>query len=202
MPMPFIRSAKISALALLLSAGLVTGCEAINQPDTGKDLTSIAGTNTALSIEDARKFEVKSYYSLYQYGPTQRFYVFDDDNLVLHLRVANHKTDNEIEGVLLRFADSENAKTIDKWINNSHSDGLYADAPQPVESIDTAPFLTVTGHRQMPRQKGRVGETYAPVEISFDLADMAINGKSISGFSDDIIVYVMIEKPDEVIPPR
>ncbi len=200
--MPIMQSAKLSALALLLSAGFATGCEAINTPESDKDLPAIADPETELAIENARKFEVKSYYSLYQYGPTQRFYIFDNDNLILHLRVPNHKMGGDIEGALLRFANSETPKTIDKWVNNSHSDALYPDAPEPVESIDIASFLTVTGHRQMQRQTGRAGEVYAPVEISFDLAPMVISGKFVSGFSDDIIVYVMVEKPDEIIPPR
>ncbi|GEM_PF-1427897 len=204
--MPIIQSAKLfpklSALALFLSAGFVAGCEAMTTAATDKDLPPIAETKATLSVENARKFEVKSYYSLYQYGPTQRFYIFDDENLILALRIPNHDMGGEIEGALHRFADSESEKSISKWINNRHSDALYADAPEPVESVDIAPFLTITGHRQMLPQQGRSGETYRPVEISFDLALMSIGRKSLSGFSDNITVYVMIEKPEEVIPPR
>lgn len=80
---------------------------------------------------------VASYYSLYEYGSTQKFYHFLDDQIVLTVHVDNASNDFSagVEVSVNVFNKSETIGSIDKWINNQHSDGLYGDAPEPVSTF-------------------------------------------------------------------
>jgi len=103
----------------------------------GCDFTKVFGSseNTVrtldVSASSVDTFEVSSYESLHQYGPTQKFFHLKEQNSVIHIETSY---DSSFETSVTVNIFENNSKTdVDKWINNQHSDGIYADAPKPIE---------------------------------------------------------------------
>lgn len=82
-------------------------------------------------------FMVSSYFSTYEYGPTQKFYHFTDEQSVITVKADNTSNNfgANVVVVVNIFNESETVESIGKWINNQHSDGIFGDAPEPLVSF-------------------------------------------------------------------
>ncbi len=82
-------------------------------------------------------------------GPrdTLVFYRFAAQHAVLTLRIDNQSEKFPITATVNRFADNVDAEKLDHWINNQHSDGLFADAPTAISSVQLPEgTCTVSSH--------------------------------------------------------
>jgi len=202
-PMTF----KNSFFALIFFLTLTVGCEAINEPAPphGRDsLTPPTKTQTGwLDLSQAESFTVTAYFSPYAHGPTQTFYNFFEEGVIVRLKANNDEVNTPIEGMLFIFRKSVSRKAMKKWLNNQYSDGLYADAPRPRHSLDITSQLTITGREQGKAYVARDKVTYLPVTIHYSLAPIEFKGKNIATFNDGLVVYIPLDRPDrEMVPEK
>jgi len=85
----------------------------------------VAGDNVTI-------IDIESYYSIYRYGSTQKIYYLKDENTVIKIRIGNESPDFDITVKVNIFDANISDESIQKWINNQHSDALYTDAPEPI----------------------------------------------------------------------
>ncbi|QTN31948.1 hypothetical protein HZ994_06265 [Akkermansiaceae bacterium] len=105
--------------SILLSSLLCTAClSAETILDAGGD--------------GATKTEVSD--SMIGFRDTLRFYEFAQQHAILLVRIDNRDTKFAISAKLFLFAEGTTAEDMGKWVNNQHSDGLFADAPDPKAS--------------------------------------------------------------------
>ena len=88
---------------------------------------------------DTAGHEVTRYFSPYAHGPTQKFYVFAEQRVVVVVHVNPAGADRIDTTVVAHVFDAdEDLDAIQRWVNNQYSDALFADAPQPRRSITVA----------------------------------------------------------------
>jgi hypothetical protein len=120
--------------------------------------------------------EVSRYYSLHAHGPTKKFYSFPDRKIVVVVQVNPARADAiETTALVHVFPANADPAGIDRWINNQHSDALYADAAAPVRSIKVDPErLHAKATGPLGHEVGGNGDEYDRYRIDF----------TIDGFTD------------------
>lgn len=106
---------------------------------------------------------VSSYFSTYEYGPTQKFYHFTNEQSVITVRADNtsNNFDANVVVVVNVFNESETVESIGKWINNQHSDGIFGDAPEPLVSFPLpADKFSITSSAFIDHAMGFSGNEY------------------------------------------
>lgn len=124
---------------------------------------------------------------------TLLFYVFGEEKAVLVVRIDNKNTNFSTSGKLYIFADDTNAEALAKWVNNQHSDGLFADAPEPTTSHEIpAASCKVKGHEVAEKVDAPNGK-FSRYMVTFEIKDVpALGGLKLKDFTDKASVNVKV----------
>ena len=153
-----------------------------------------SGSLTAASTLDThaqqvRKFEVSQ--SMTGYRETLRFYIFNESKAILVAKIDNKNTEFPISAKLYQFAQNTTADALDKWVNNQHSDGLYADAPKPVSSHEIPVSSCLVKSHQLIQQVKALTGKFNRYKVTFEIKDIApTEDIAIKGFTDTANIYV------------
>ena len=147
--------------------------------------------------------EVNRYYSMLAHGPTKKFYTLPGQRIVVVVSTTDGKAD--ASAVIHVFPAAATADDIDKWINNQHSDALFADAAQPQRSIEVrAARFHVTVGAPAGHEVGEVGDEYdrVPVEFTIDaFTDGDVTVRPSRGRLDAFVrTKAAAERPGPALP--
>lgn len=93
---------------------------------------------TPLRITDETpKIQIRS--SMIGYRDTLIFYSLRDERAVVKVNLDNKGTTFPISATVFLFDPNAEQEGIDKWINNQHSDALFADALEPTSRYTLPP---------------------------------------------------------------
>jgi hypothetical protein len=130
-------------------------------------------------------------------GPrdTLLFYTFEEAKAVLRLQVARKADGFTVTGQVFLFDPSTDGKNLAKWVNNQHSDALFADAPEPVATSDLpAEACAVTGSKDLGESKQHTMEgaqAFRDHEVAFSIKDLKVDGKfQLKAFDDTTRTFV------------
>ncbi len=166
----------------LAAALILSGCEQVmNAPATVTPLDSKPNVTT-----------IDRYFSRYTYGPLLRLYDFRDQRVILKVKISNESRDMPLSASLYTFADGVSEKAIEKWINNQHSDALYADAAEPASVQDLSDRVSIFARTREASVSGREGEAYQRYAVSYRVGEIKIAGVAIGPFNDDATVHVRL----------
>ena len=150
-----------------------------------------AGEVPVLKHDKAKKTEVR--HSMLGPRDTLLFYAFGDSGAVLRLQIPNDSAKFSVKGSVVLFPDGTDAEALAKWINNQHSDGLFADAPQPSATIELPEGVCEVAASKFIGEKpsGPGGESYGEYEVSVRVKDHEAAGKfELKAFADKAGVLV------------
>ena len=144
--------------------------------------------------------EVNRYFSPLAHGPTKKFYVLAELNVVVVLATVDGKAD--ASATIHLFPATATADGIAKWINNQHSDALHPDVPTPVRSVSVPGdrFHTKVGP-PLDHERGESGDEYDRVRVEFTIdafEDGDLTVEASRGFLD---AFIRTKEPD-VREPR
>jgi hypothetical protein len=154
------------------------------------NLTVLSGAEPTLDIKapSVKRFETAQ--TQIGYTDTKIFYTFGDLKTVLVITIQNNR-DFSTSGQAHQFDAKYSVEDLDKWINNQHSDGLFADAPEPKSVVDLPKNTFKTeaikpqGNQQAPQ------DNYEKYQVEFKLTEQKIEGKlTIKSATDTSTVYV------------
>lgn len=139
--------------------------------------------------KNVQKIEVTD--SMMGYRDTLRFYVFEKDRAVLCVRIDNKDTKFPVSAKLYTFAEGVNAEGIQKWINNQHSDGIFADAPKPMATHELpATSCKMVSHELGKRSEAPNGE-FDNYSVTFEIKDVpALGDLMLKNFTDKATVRI------------
>ena len=191
---------KYLSLVLLLT---LTACQYENSSSPASASVQVLSEPVQLSVSDdsVSSFTVSSYFSLYRYGPTKIFYHFTENNVVLVIDLTSELSIIQANAVIHLFAVTESADSILKWINNQHSDGLFADAPVPLMSVTLpADDVTIDSASFTEHLTGGYGDEYDVYDVVLHISDVAIQSSYLlREFSADTRVYERTHDPDSEV---
>jgi len=143
------------------------------------------------AAKDLKKIEVTS--SMIGFRDTLRFYVFEEAKAVLRVQIDNKDLKFPVSAQLYLFADDITAEGIEKWINNQHSDGLFADAPEPKATHEIpAASCTATSHELVKAVEEPFGK-FNNYSVTFGIKDVPVlGGFKLKDFTDQATVLVKI----------
>lgn len=140
------------------------------------DVVTAEDTRVVGFTPDTEAREVSRYFSLHAHGPTLKFYAFPDRGIVAVVRAAATDAALQTTVDVHVFAATVDADGIAKWINNQHSDALYADAAQPERSFTVDPTcLHVKTSEALEHEVGDNGDEYDRHRVEFSI-DAFTNG--------------------------
>ncbi len=158
-------------------------------------LPCLAGDNAPAVRELAggKKQEVR--HSMIGPRDTLLFYTFEKGQAVLQLQVAPKDGGFTVNGKVFLFDPSTNAEGLAKWVNNQHSDALFADAAKPVEITQLpADTCTVTRSKELGKAEQFTPEgprIFRDYEVSFSIKGVKVDGKfQLKTFEDKAKVFV------------
>ena len=139
--------------------------------------------------ESVQKQEVR--HSMLGVRDTVVFYTFPEQQAVLRVRIGNADTTFPLEARLHAFAAATTAEGLKKWVNNQHSDALFADAPQPTATYKIpSTQLKIESHQRTGRSKLHNGE-FDDYKVKFRIGDFATKaGPKLKGFTGETLVHV------------
>ena len=142
--------------------------------------------------KDLPKIEVTN--SMIGYRDTLRFYIFEQDRAVLCVHIDNKDTKFPVSAKLYTFAEGVNAEGIQKWVNNQHSDALFADAPEPNATHEIpAASCKMKSHELAKHSKAPNGE-FDTYSVTFEIKDVPRLGDlKVKDFTDLATVHVKTE---------
>lgn len=130
---------------------------------------SLAGEREVAITPEMDAREVNRYFSPHAHGPTQKFFVLPDAQVVVLVATMDGKSD--ASAMVYVFPEDTTAEGIDRWINNRHSDALYPDAavPQRAINVPTGKFRA-KADAVVSHEVGQGGDEYdrVPVEFAID----------------------------------
>jgi len=122
---------------------------------------------------------------------TLLFYHFEEDNAVLLIEFDNQTRDFDRTVSLHLFENSATSDSIAKWINNQHSDGIYADAPVPLATHNLPPdSVSIELSTLVEIIEGEQGDEYEKTHIEFSVSNSSEPGSYVLGeFGGHSVVY-------------
>ena len=177
--------------------GWHTGGEIVNvmldRVDTGsaRTLDSIGSDKVQVTVVD-------SYFSLYTYGPTQHFYVFESQKAVLSLY--GNDSDLSVSATVTLFSENETVEGIERWVNNLHSDGLYPEVAEPLANYTVdGSAITISNLALLGRTVGNAMEEYDDYSMTVSLDSIVEAGAfTLEGFNVDFIIHQLVVDPLDV----
>ncbi len=141
---------------------------------------------------DVPKIEVTD--SMIGYRDTLRFYIFEQYRAVLCVRIDNKDTKFPVSAKLYTFAEGVNAEDIRKWINNQHSDGLFADAPQPKATHEIPAASCKMKSHELAKQSKAPNGKFDTYSVTFEIKDVPRLGDlKVKDFTDRAAVHIKSE---------
>lgn len=139
--------------------------------------------------KDLKKIEVTS--SMIGFRDTLRFYVFEEAKAVLKVRIDNKDLKFPVSAQLYVFADDIDAEGLAKWVNNQHSDGLFADAPEAKATHEIpAASCAAKSHELVKAVQEPFGK-FDRYSVTFGIKDVpALGGFKLKDFTDQATVLV------------
>ncbi|MBT8045092.1 MAG: hypothetical protein KJO79_09090 [Verrucomicrobiae bacterium] len=144
-----------------------------------------------LDVKNADLKDVR--HSMLGFRNTLMFYIFKDQKAVLTLTVDNKDETFPVKGKVYLFEEATLDGDLAKWVNNRHSDALFADAPKPIYSYDLpagvckASSFKKTGSDKNPRNN----EVYHTYQVELTVKTHSVDKKfKLSGFTDTAKVHV------------
>jgi hypothetical protein len=125
------------------------------------------------------------------YRNTLVFYTFPEQQAVLRVSIDNKDTTFPLAATLYTFAADVSEDGLAKWLNNQHSDGLFADVPEPTATAEIpAKSLKLIAHKRAGQEKVFNG-TFDKYMVEFQMS-MApeLKGAQIEDFKDSVPVFV------------
>ena len=145
-----------------------------------------------LDGKKAEKLEVR--HSMLGFRNTLLFYTFKGQRAVLQLSISNKDESFAVSGKVHLFDGAATEDGIRKWINNQHSDGLFADIPEPVFSGDLPKgACKVTSHKLLGTSKnpGPTEANFKEYEVKLSIPAHEVDGKfKLAAFTDTARVHV------------
>ena len=159
--------------------------------------TAHAAGRTVEITADTPAQEVNTYYSMLAHGPTQKFYRLPAAGIVVV--VGSGDTKPNASATIHVFPETATAEGIDKWINNCHSDAIFADAAEPERSIPvSAERFHATVSKPLEHVVGPNGDEYDRVRIDFTIdafEESGVTVKSSRGSLDAFLRTKDLPKP-------
>lgn len=160
-------------------------------------MSGLAGADERPLIKaNAEKKEVR--YSMVGPRDTLLFYTFTEQRAVLRLRISNKEASFPVSGTVLLFDEKTTEEGLAKWLNNQHSDGLFVDPAEPVETVDLPKKICQVTEKKLVGEKenqGPGGGTFADYEVKISVKDFKVNGKfDLKGFEDQAGVFLKVTK--------
>ena len=139
--------------------------------------------------EKTPKLEVR--YSQIGFRDTLQFYTFSQQKAVLKLQFGNQDKTFPVTGQLYLFADGVTEEDLKKWLNNQHSDGLFADIPEPIATHKLpAMHCKTTSHKFIDHSKEPFGE-YDNYAVKFQVSDYSeVKNVVLKGFVGETKVHL------------
>ena len=157
----------------------------------GMELVKAPVKPKILDLKKATKQEV--FQGMLGFRDTLLFYKLADQGVILTLSIGNKDKSFPVTGKIYQFKDSTTDKDLKKWINNQHSDGLFADAPRPV-SVTGLPkdSCKVTSSKlQGTKDEQFSGGVFEEYQIVISMKAVALeDGFKISPFTDKTRLYL------------
>jgi hypothetical protein len=172
---------RISALATIFCGTLFAADPA----------SATASPERALVIKEAKKKQVR--HSMIGMRDTLLFYTFVAQKAVLVLHIDNANTTMEVSGSVHLFDPKTSEEALGKWLNNQHSDGLFADAPEPAATFNLPDGTgTVTERKLVGREKQPTGdEMFDDYQVQLSIKEHRVDGKfRLAAFADEARVFV------------
>ena len=145
-----------------------------------------------LDGKKAEKLEVR--HSMLGFRDTLLFYTFKGQRAILQLSISNKDESFAMTGKVHLFDGAATEEGLGKWINNQHSDGLFADIPEPIFSGDLPKgSCKVTSHKLLGTSKnpGPTGGSFKEHEVKFSISAHEVAGKfKLAAFTDTARVHI------------
>lgn len=132
-------------------------------------------------------------HSMIGFRDTLVFHVFKNQQAVLQIRIGNTGTSFPATATVYLFAPDTSGEAIDKWVNNQHSDGLFADAPEPVSEFKLpAGTCVITDPRVLGEEKQPTDESkFIHHKVKLTVKPYRIDGSfQLESLADEADVYV------------
>ena len=151
------------------------------------------GADKAVKIlevdENTKKLEVR--HSMIGFRSTLLFYTFDEQKTVLRLQFGNRDKTFPVSATAYIFDNGVTEAGLKKWLNNQHSDGLFPDVPQPVNTLKLPEKVCkVTSNKLLDNTKQRNGN-FANYAVTFEVKDYTDKASiKVKGFKGNTKVHV------------
>lgn len=145
---------------------------------------------TPLKITDETPtMQIRS--SMIGYRDTLIFYSLPDQRAVVKINIDNKGTTFPITATVFLFDENADQERIDKWINNQHSDALFADALEPTSSYtlpkNKAKILSFSAAETVSNSLGQ----HINYTVQFKIRSTSQKGSfQLKPFKDDASVFV------------
>ena len=145
---------------------------------------------TPLKITDETPtMQIRS--SMIGYRDTLIFYSLPDQRAVVKINIDNKGTTFPITATVFLFDENADQERIDKWINNQHSDALFADALEPTSSYtlpkNKAKILSFSAAETVSDSLGQ----HINYTVQFKIRSTSQKGSfQLKPFKDDASVFV------------
>ena len=134
------------------------------------------------------------YFSPLAHGPTKKFYSLPESRIVVVVSTADGTAD--ASATIHVFGPAATAEAIDKWINNQHSDALFADAAEPQRSIEVpaARFHARPG-AAVDHEVGERGDEYDRVRVDFTIDAFTDGDVEVRASRGSLDAFVRTKQP-------
>ena len=179
-------SAKSKFLAVLLASTFCAPAFA-----EGPAPAAPAAGERVLALEGAKKEVVR--HSMVGIRDTLVFYTLAGQQAVLELSIDNTSAAFKTSGTVYLFDPGTTEESLGKWINNQHSDGLFADAPTPTLSLKlpdgscTVKDSKVVGEEKNPTSN----DMFKDYQVKISVKAHHVEGKyRLAAFESEANVYL------------
>lgn len=145
-----------------------------------------------LDGKKAEKLEIR--HSMLGFRDTLLFYSFKDQGAILVVSIANKDETFPVSGKIYLFDKATTEEGLKKWVNNQHSDALFADAPEPIYTGELPKgSCKIASHKKTGTSQNpgpRPGK-YDDFEVELSVAEHEVEGKyQLPAFTDTARVHV------------
>jgi hypothetical protein len=147
---------------------------------------------TPLDLKGKKVERLETSECLIGFTSTKVFYTFSDHRVVVVIHIDNTKKEFPVTGKVCQFAKDVTPEGMAKWLNNQHSDALFADAPEPevTDKLPAEACQTLAG--KLLGQKHVNDVTYNQHAVEFKLKEVNLNARfRLEEFKDTVNVYVV-----------
>ncbi len=123
------------------------------------------------------------------YGVTKLFYIFNDQNAVMLVRLDNLEGNPTISASVEVYLFEEGAE-IEDWVNNQYNDAVLPNPPSPIYSIVLEDIINVN----QSTFKRETSVSFSLYDVAFDVSEFSNERFDLSAFSGEAEVAVLPEE--------